>query len=176
MIIQKKTHFLIVLTITLIYWLVAINQGRPTRGPRAKSGPPKVLKWPAVGWLIDASALTLWVAEKYHKITLFLAENTDQIWAKTFLFYGSSPTFWQKKLIKSERRLFFCFFVFVCFGLHLLFGRKYWSNLSEDLFFLVFTYFLAEKTINFWLAKSFGTANLACGWKRLDAPAINYLR
>ena len=38
---------------------VNVQQGRPTRGPRAKSGPPKVLKWPAVGWLIDASALTL---------------------------------------------------------------------------------------------------------------------
>ena len=34
-----------------------LKQGRPTRGP------PKVLKWPTksfcVGWLIDASALTL---------------------------------------------------------------------------------------------------------------------
>ena len=41
----------------------SVKQGRPTRDPRARSGPPKILKWPTkgfcVGWLIDASALTL---------------------------------------------------------------------------------------------------------------------
>ena len=28
-------------------FFVPLKQGRPTRGPRATSGPPKVLKWPA---------------------------------------------------------------------------------------------------------------------------------
>ena len=40
-----------------------LAQGRPTRGPRATSAPPEVLKGPAkgfyIGWLIYASALTL---------------------------------------------------------------------------------------------------------------------
>ena len=40
-----------------------VSQGRPTRGPRAACGPPKVLKWPAKGfssgWLIGPCALTL---------------------------------------------------------------------------------------------------------------------
>ena len=65
---EKYILHAVVLCVSICYstkdfTMHSLGQGRPTRGPRARSGPPKVLKWPTkgfcVGWLINASALTL---------------------------------------------------------------------------------------------------------------------
>ena len=97
-------YFLATFACTTVYRISRASNTRPTGH-----------KWPAkgfcVGWLVDASALTLWVAENPTKsfflvFTYFSAEKNDQICAKTF-FCWSSPTFWQKKRSNLSEDLFF---------------------------------------------------------------------
>ena len=150
-------------------------------------------KWPAkgfkvarakgfcIGWLIDTSALTLWVAETSPWITFVLAfrkipQNPSE-WP--FFCVCVHLLFGRKKRSKPEWRPFF-------FGFHLVFGRKKRSNLSEDLFFFGDHHEIYPKTLvceedkvrqnfgprNFWNSK-FGPRLKKVGRPWIKATSLN---